>query len=78
LTDFDAELAADVIEFSTALPELPIEGSLVVSVAAWDRRIEDAAGQSLSVETEAKKETRTAPSEVAVKAAPLPVAVVRA
>jgi hypothetical protein len=51
---------------------------LALSVAAWDRRIEDAAGQSLFVETEAMKEPRTDPREVAETAASLPVAVVRA
>jgi phage-related minor tail protein len=41
-------------------------------------RIEDAAGQSLSVETEAMKEARTDPSEVAAAVTPLPLAVVKA
>jgi hypothetical protein len=67
-----------VIELIAALTELRVEERLALSVAAWDRRIEDAAGQSLFVETEAMKEPRTDPREVAATAASLPVAVVRA
>ena len=70
--DFEVEFAADVNA------ELRIEGRLALSRAAWAMRIEDAAGQSLSVETETMKEASTDPSEVPAAVTPLPVAVVRA
>jgi hypothetical protein len=76
--DDSAELAAPVAELSAALREERMEAILALSVAAWDTRIEDAAGQSVFVETEAMKEPRTAPREVASTRTLLPVTVVRA
>ena len=63
--DDSADPTAEETELSAALSELRREESLALSVAAWDMRIEDAAGQSLFVVTDATKEPRTAPREVA-------------
>ena len=75
--DDSAELAAEETELSAAVMELRMEESLALSVAAWDMRIEEAAGQSLFVETDAMKEPRTLPREVASTRAALPVTEVR-